>query len=73
MRREHLKTARATLGLTALDLGERAAIKEEKIFAVERGRYMPTRFEASRWASVLGMPPAQAFPEIFGDTQGGAQ
>ena len=66
MRRAHLKIARLSLGLTALDLGERAAIQEEKVFQVERGRYLPTREEAKRWAAVLNMAPGQAFPELFG-------
>ena len=65
MKRDHLKTARRAMGLTALQLGEHAGIKEQKVFAVERGRYLPTRDEATRWAGVLGMAPAKAFPAIF--------
>jgi len=73
MRRAHLKVARLSLGLTALDLGERAAIHEEKVFQVERGRYLPTCDEAQRWATVLAMAPEQAFPELFGAcAKGGA-
>lgn len=71
MRRDYLKTARLALGLTALDLGEQTAIKEEKIFQVERGRYLPTRDEATRWAAALGMRPGVAFPELF--AKGGAR
>jgi hypothetical protein len=58
------------LGLTALALGERATIKEEKVFAVERGRYGCTRDEGCRWAAALGLEPAAAFPENF-TTEGG--
>ena len=65
MRREHLKTARLAHSWTALDLAERAGIREEKVYAVERGRYGLTRDEANRWAGALGMTPAAAFPEIF--------
>jgi len=65
MRREHLKEARRALGLSALALGERAGIKEEKIFQVERGRYLPTQAEARSWADALDMPAVVAFPELF--------
>jgi len=71
MRRSHLKIARLSLGLTALALGERAAIHEEKVFQVERGRYLPTRDEAIRWAAALGMRPTKAFPEFFAAGAGG--
>jgi len=69
MRREHLRLARLAAGLTALELGERAGIREEKVFQVERGRYLPTHDEASRWATALRMTPAEAFPELFGRSE----
>ena len=69
MKREHLKTARRQLGLTALELGDRAGVTEEKVFQVERGRYRPTREEAIRWADVLSIPRETAFPEMFGAEQ----
>ena len=72
MRREHLTRARRALGLTALDLGERSGIGEEKVYAVERGRYRPTREEAVRWAAALGVPVESAFPEIVNATTGRA-
>jgi len=65
MRRENLKLARVAAGLTALELGEQAGVREEKVYQVERGRYQPTKEEASRWAAVLQMKPEEAFPEIF--------
>ena len=65
MRREHLKVARLALGLTALELGEKAAVSEEKVYQVERGRYRHTLDESVRWAKALGMSPSQAFPELF--------
>jgi transcriptional regulator with XRE-family HTH domain len=71
MKRDHLKAARLARRLTAVALGERATVKEEKVYQVERGRYLPTRPEAERWAAVLGMTPAAAFPEIFTGTEGG--
>jgi len=69
MKREHLKAARRLLGLTALELGDRAGVTEEKVFQVERGRYRPTREEAIRWADALSMPREVAFPEMFGAEQ----
>jgi ribosome-binding protein aMBF1 (putative translation factor) len=71
MQREHLKEARRAAGLTAVALSEKTEIKEEKIYQVERGRYLPHREEAARWAAALGMRPAVAFPEFF--SKGGAR
>ena len=70
MKREHLRMTRVKLGLTALELGDRAGVKEEKIYQVERGRYLPTREEAEQWAAALNMTAVKAFPELFGK-QGG--
>jgi len=67
MRREHLKAARLALGLSALALGEKTGIKEERIFAVERGRYRPRLEEGLTWATALNMRPEVAFPELFDD------
>lgn len=65
MRRHHLQDARRVLGLTALDVGEQIGTTEERIFAVERGRYRPRIDEAVLWAAALSMPPSVAFPELF--------
>lgn len=70
MSRDHLKNARRAAGLTALRLSELSGIAEQKIYAVERGRYRPRRDEALTWAAALAMPPETAFPELF-DTEGG--
>jgi DNA-binding XRE family transcriptional regulator len=66
MQREHLKDARRIKGLTAIALSGVTEIKEEKIYAVERGRYAPSREEAIAWAAALQLRPEVAFPEIFG-------
>ena len=64
MSRDILKTARLIKGLTALRLGELADVREEKVYQVERGRYLPTTDEAVRWAKVLDIEPEVAFPEM---------
>ncbi len=63
--REHLKSLRKAKGYTAQKLGELCGIKEEKVYQVERGRYKPTEDEAVRWAKVLGVEEAVAFPQMF--------
>jgi len=73
MKRQHLKAARMARGLTALALGELANVREEKIYAVERGRYLPTSAEATRWAESLGMPLNEAFPELFDTVLGDSE
>ena len=67
MRRTRLKQARLAQGLTAIALSELTGIREEKVFAVERGRYMARREEAVTWAAALHMKPEEAFPELFGE------
>lgn len=66
MRRQLIKDARQAKGWTALDLGERINQSEEHVYQVERGRYRPKPNEAAAWAEALGLTPAIAFPEIFG-------
>jgi transcriptional regulator with XRE-family HTH domain len=70
MRRMELKEARLALGLSALAFGELAGIREERVFAVERGRYRPRKAEASAWAKALGLKVADAFPELFAGQKG---
>lgn len=70
MSRDHLRNARRAAGLTALRLSELSGVTEQKIYAVERGRYRPTRGEAITWAAVLGMPPEDCFPELFNQIGG---
>jgi transcriptional regulator with XRE-family HTH domain len=70
MRRTELKEARLSLGLSALELGERAGIREERVFAVERGRYRPRKGEATAWANALNLKPECAFPELFARQKG---
>ena len=65
MRRDHVRKARRQLGLSALALSELTGIGEDKIFQVERGRYLPTRAEAEAWASVLRQDPEALFPELY--------
>ncbi len=67
MRRMHLKTARLAAGLSAIELGENIGISEQRIFDIERGRYLPKPAEAHKWAGVLCINPEFAFPEMFKD------
>lgn len=65
IRRNHLTLARKARGMTALILAERAALNESQIFIVERGRCLPSRDEAIRWAKAIGMNLSEAFPELL--------
>lgn len=64
IRREKAIELRRMLGMTALDLAEKAGLSEEKVYAVERGRYNPTAEEAQRWAKALGVQVKDIFPEV---------
>lgn len=64
LRRERAIELRRMLGLTAIGLAEKAALQEEKIYQVERGRYNPTADEARRWAKALGVKVKDIFPDL---------
>jgi DNA-binding XRE family transcriptional regulator len=65
MRRRHLTEARQKKGWAAIDLGELLDVSEQRVYDVERGRYLPKLEEGELWALALGMDAAAAFPELF--------
>lgn len=60
-----LRQARIEAGLTAFALAERAASKEGRIYAFERGRHRPKRDEAIRISAALGKRAKDLFPDVF--------
>ena len=71
-KRSMLTVARRASGLTALALADQIDVSEQKIYAVERGRYRPTIGEAERWAKALGLRPNVLWPDLFPDLNEGA-
>jgi len=63
--RGYLKEARRALSMTALDLAKIVHVKEQRVYAIERGRSTPSREEGLRLADALSLLPFEAFPEIF--------
>lgn len=61
MIRDALKLARKSKKLTAIELSKITGIKEEKIYAVERGRYNATDEEKTKWAEALGVKAEEVF------------
>ena len=51
--------------MTALDLAKIVHVKEQRVYAIERGRSTPSREEGLRLADALSLLPFEAFPEIF--------
>ena len=64
IKRDKAIELRRTLKLTALDLAEKADLREEKVYQVERGRVRPTADEARRWAKALGVRVKEIFPDL---------
>lgn len=60
-----LKQARDRAGLTALELGKRAEIGENRLYQLERERFPPRLSEASRLSVVLGIPACRLFPNLI--------
>lgn len=71
LRRDHLRNVRRARGLTALAVAEAVGIREDAVYATERGRRRPTRDEAIAWALAIRMSPEACFPEVFTGEEGG--
>ena len=56
-----MRAARALLGLTQLQLGEKVGVKEVEISRIETGRVQPTAELKRRIAEVLGKPTFELF------------
>ena len=65
MQRHILKDARKAAGMTALALGEITGIREDRLYALERGRGRLRRHEALKLATALDVRPAALAPEAF--------
>ena len=70
-RRNHLRLARRAKNWTALELAEAVGATEDQIYFYERGRCAPKPEMALRIASALGIPPEEAFPEVFAGAEAG--
>jgi transcriptional regulator with XRE-family HTH domain len=69
-----LKQAREAARLTALELGEKAGIGENKIYALERGRCRLNRDDAAKLAEALHVPRWELAPNWFTrPAEGGGQ
>lgn len=66
MSRKHLVEARKTAGKTAIAVGDEIGWSEGMVYAWERGRSTPDPATAARHAAAINLPPAVAYPEIFG-------
>lgn len=62
IRREPLKDARRTAGLTAVRCAELAGTTEPRLYQLERQRFRPRREEAHRLSEVLNVPVKMLFP-----------
>ncbi len=62
-----LREIRQKENMTALSLGNASAVKEMRIFHLERGRFAPHPDEAKRIASALKRPVEAIWPDLEGE------